>query len=174
MSQNMNISMHNASVGVYTKLLTNLVAILDKTETWVAERKLDPNAILLSRLAPDMFTFTRQVQIATDMAKGTAARLAGQEPPRFEDNEASFADLKARVAKTIAFLQGLPAAAIDGSEGRAITLKLGPPGKQTEFNFTGLDYLQGFGTPNVYFHYSMVYALLRHNGLEIGKRDYVG
>jgi hypothetical protein len=170
----MTISMHNASVGVYVQLMKNLEIILDKAEKWVAERKLDPNAILQSRLAPDMFTFTRQVQIATDMAKGTAARLAGQEPPRFEDNETSFAELRARVAKTIAILEGLPAAAFEGSESRAITLKLGPPGKQTEFNFVGLNYLQGFGTPNVYFHYSMVYALLRHNGLEIGKRDYVG
>jgi hypothetical protein len=170
----MTISMHNASVGVYVQLMKNLEIILDKAEKWVAERKLDPNAILQARLAPDMFTFTRQVQIATDMAKGTAARLAGQEPPRFEDNETSFAELKARVAKTIAILEGLPVAAFEGSESRAITLKLGPPGKQTEFNFVGLNYLQGFGTPNVYFHYSMVYALLRHNGLEIGKRDYVG
>jgi hypothetical protein len=170
----MNISMHSASVGVYAQLLKNLDVILDKAEKWVAERKLDPNAILLSRLAPDMFTFTRQVQIATDMAKGTAARLAGQDPPRFEDNETSFAELRARVAKTISILEGLPVAAFEGSESRAITLKLGPPGKQTEFNFVGLNYLLGFGTPNVYFHYSMVYALLRHNGLEIGKRDYVG
>jgi hypothetical protein len=170
----MNISMHNASVGVYTQLLTNLGAILDKAEAWIAERKLDPNAILLARLAPDMFTFTRQVQIATDMAKGTAARLAGQDPPRYEDNETSLAELKARVAKTIAFLQSLPPAAFDDAADRPITLKLGPPGKQTEYNFTGLNYLQGFGTPNVYFHYSMVYALLRHNGLDIGKRDYVG
>jgi uncharacterized protein len=170
----MTISMHNASVGVYAQLLKNLSAILDKTEKWVEERKLDPNAILQSRLSPDMFTFTRQVQIATDMAKGTAARLAGQEPPRFEDNETSLAELKARVVKTVAYLEGLAAAAFEGSESRAITLKLGPPGKQTEFNFVGLNYLQGFGTPNVYFHYSMVYALLRHNGLDIGKRDYVG
>jgi hypothetical protein len=170
----MNISMHNACVGVYSQLLKNLNGILDKAEKWVAERKLDPNAILQARLAPDMFTFIRQVQIATDMAKGTAARLAGQDPPRFEDNETSFAELKARVAKTIAFLDGLPAAAFEGSENRSITLKLGPPGMQTEFNFVGLNYLHGFGTPNVYFHYSMVYALLRHNGLDIGKRDYVG
>lgn len=170
----MNISMYNASVGVYTKLLKNLTAILEKTEQWVAERKLDPNAILLARLAPDMFTFTRQVQIATDMAKGTVARLAGQDPPRFEDNETTLPELKARVAKTIAFLESVPAAAFEGSESRTITMKLGPPGKQTEFNFVGLQYLQGFGTPNVYFHYSMVYALLRHNGLPLGKPDYVG
>jgi uncharacterized protein len=170
----MNISMHNASVGVYLKILGNLNTMLEKAEKWTADRKIDPNAILLARLAPDMFTFTRQVQIATDMAKGTAARLAGEEPPRYEDNETSLADLRARVAKTIAYLQSLKAEAFAGSETRAITLKLGPPGKQLEMNFVGLDYLQGFGTPNVYFHFSMVYALLRHNGLEIGKRDYTG
>jgi uncharacterized protein len=170
----MNISMHNASVGVYTTLLTNLNAMLDKADKWVVERKIDPSAILQSRLSPDMFTFTRQVQIATDMAKGTAARLAGQEPPRFEDNETSFTDLRARVTKTLEYLASLPAASFQGSEDRAITLKLGPPGQQKEFNFVGLAYLQGFGTPNVYFHYSMVYALLRHNGLDVGKRDYVG
>ncbi len=170
----MNISMHNASVGVYLKILGNLNTMLEKAEKWTTDRKIDPNAILLARLAPDMFTFTRQVQIATDMAKGTAARLAGEDPPRYEDNEASLADLRARVAKTIAYLQSLKAEAFAGSETRAITLKLGPPGNQREMNFVGLDYLQGFGTPNVYFHFSMVYALLRHNGLEIGKRDYTG
>src|SRR5262245_1890156 len=170
----MNISMHNSSVGVYLKLLGNLNAILDKAEKWVAERKLDPNAILQARLSPDMFTFTRQIQIATDMAKGTAGRLAGQEPPRYDDNETSFAELKARVAKTIAYLQSLSVESFNGAESRAITLKLGPPGAQQEHKFVGLDYLNGFGTPNVYFHYSMVYALLRHNGLELGKRDYIG
>jgi uncharacterized protein len=170
----MTISMYNASVGVYLKILGNLAIMLEKAEKWTTERKIDPNAILLARLAPDMFTLTRQVQIATDMAKGTAARLAGEEPPRFEDNETSFAELRARVAKTIACLQSLKADAFAGSETRTITLKLGPPGNQREMNFQGLDYLQGFGTPNVYFHFSMVYALLRHNGLEIGKRDYTG
>jgi uncharacterized protein len=170
----MNISMHNASVGVYLKILGNLNTMLEKTEKWTADRKIDPNAILLARLAPDMFTLTRQVQIATDMAKGTAARLAGEEPPRYEDSESSLADLRARVAKTIAYLQSLKVEAFTGSETRAITLKLGPPGNQREMNFVGLDYLQGFGTPNVYFHFSMVYALLRHNGLDIGKRDYTG
>jgi hypothetical protein len=170
----MNISMHNASVGVFTRLLTNLNVILDKAEKWVVDRKIDPAAILQSRLAPDMFHFTRQVQIATDMAKGTAARLAGQDPPRFEDNETSFAELKARVERTLAFLRELPPAAFEGAETRAITLKLGPPGNQRELNFQGLAYLLNFGTPNVYFHYSMVYALLRHNGLDLGKPDYVG
>lgn len=168
----MKITMHGASVGVFTRLLRNLDKMLEKAQGWVAERKIDPNAILQARLAPDMFHFTRQIQIATDMAKGTAARLAGVEPPRYEDNETSFADLRARVARTIAFLEGLDAKAFEGAEDRQITLKLGPPGAQKEFNFVGLEYLQDFGTPNVYFHYSMVYALLRHNGLEIGKRDY--
>jgi len=170
----MTISMYNASVGVYLKILGNLSTMLEKAEKWTTERKIDPNAILLARLAPDMFTLTRQVQIATDMAKGTAGRLAGEEPPRYEDNETSFAELRARVAKTIAYLQSLKADAFTGAETRAITLKLGPPGNQREMHFQGLDYLQGFGTPNVYFHFSMVYALLRHNGLEIGKRDYTG
>lgn len=170
----MNISMHNASVGVYLKLLGNLNNILDKAEKWVAERKIEPSAILQARLSPDMFTFTRQIQIATDMAKGTAARLAGQEPPRFEDTETSFGELKARVAKTVAYLQGLDAASFNGCESRTITLKLGPPGAQQEFKFVGLEYLHGFGTPNVYFHYSMAYALLRHNGLALGKPDYIG
>jgi hypothetical protein len=160
-------------VGVYVKILGKLNAMLERAEKWVTERKIDPAAILQSRLAPDMFTFTRQVQIATDMAKGTAARLAGQDPPRFEDNETSFAELRARVAKTIDFLNSLNAANFAGAETRAITLKLGPPGAQREEHFQGLDYLLGFGTPNVYFHYSMVYALLRHNGLDIGKRDYI-
>ena len=166
--------MHGASVGVYTRVLRSLDAILGKAQAWVAERKIDPAAILQSRLSPDMFTFTRQVQIVTDMAKGTAARLAGAEPPRHEDTETSFDELRARVARTLAFIEGLDPAAFRGSETRSITLKLGPPGAQREMKFEGLEYLQGFGTPNVYFHYAMVYALLRHNGLEIGKRDFLG
>ena len=170
----MNISMHNASVGVFTRLLTNLNVILGKAEQWVTERRIDPSAILHARLAPDMFHFTRQVQIATDMAKGTVARLAGQDPPRFEDNETSFAELKARVERTLAFLRELPPGAFDGAATRAISLKVGPPGNQRELKFQGLDYLLNFGTPNVYFHYTMIYAILRHNGLDLGKPDYVG
>lgn len=170
----MNLSMHRASVGVFTRLLTNLDTILGKTEKWIGERKIDPDAIINARLAPDMFTFKRQIQIATDMAKGTAARLAGQDPPRFEDNENTFAELHARVQKTLEFLKSLPPAAFEGAEKRHISLKLGPPGNQRAVEFVGLDYLLNFGTPNVYFHYTMVYALLRHNGLDLGKPDYVG
>jgi len=170
----MTISMHNASVGVYVRMLKSLSAILDKAETWVTQRKLEPNAILQSRLAPDMFTFVRQVQIATDNAKGAGARLSGQTPPSYPDNETTFAELKARVARTVAYLESLPAASFAGAEDRPVKLMLGPPGAQHERNFTGLDYLLGFATPNVYFHCSMAYALLRHNGLDIGKRDFMG
>jgi uncharacterized protein len=170
----MSISMYGSSVGVYTHMLRTLNVILDKAEKWATEKKIEPTALLHARLSPDMFHLLRQVQITTDMAKGTAARLAGEEPPRYEDNEATFADLKARVAKTIAYLETLKAEKFVGSETRQITLKMGPPTAQKVFEFVGLDYLQGFGTPNVFFHYSMVYALLRHNGLEIGKGDYMG
>ena len=117
---------------------------------------------------------TRLRRVASDAAKGGAARLAQATPPAFEDNETTFAQLIERCRKTVAFLQELQPTAFEGSEDRAITLKVGPPGNQRELNFVGLDYLLGFGTPNVYFHYSMAYALLRHNGLDIGKPDYVG
>jgi hypothetical protein len=170
----MSLSMYTACVPVYTRVLTNLDTILGKAVAWADEKKLDHNALLLARLSPDMFHLIRQVQITTDMAKGSAARLAGVEPPKFEDNEATFAELRARVIKTRDYLATLKAEQFNGAETRQITLKLGPPGNQHVVEFVGLDYLQGFGTPNVYFHYSMVYALLRHNGLEIGKRDYIG
>lgn len=168
----MTISMHGASAAAFARLLRNLDGLLTKTQGWVSERRIDPSAILGARLAPDMYPFTRQIQIMTDMAKGTCARLAGIDPPRFEDNEASLDDLRARVKKTLDFIEGLSPAQFEGAETRDITLKLGPPGAQTELKFKGLEYLLNFGTPNVYFHYSMVYALLRHNGLQIGKRDY--
>ena len=166
----MPLSMYRASVPVFKQLLKSLDAILDKAAAYAAARKIDPNALLQARLAPDMFHLTRQVQIASDQAKGIAARMAGQEPPKFEDNEASFADLKARIAKTIAFLDGLQPAQIDGSEDREIAM---PVGGQT-LKFKGVDYLLGFGLPNFYFHVTTAYAILRHNGLEIGKRDFIG
>lgn len=168
----MSLSMYSACVPVYTRILTNLDAILGKAVAWADEKKIDHNALLLARLAPDMYPLTRQVQITTDMAKGTAARLVGAEPPKFEDTETSFAELRARIAKTREYLASLKAEQFAGAETRQITLKLGPPGKQIVMEFVGQEYLLGFGTPNVYFHYSMVYALLRHNGLDVGKRDY--
>src|SRR5262245_37586018 len=118
----MEISMHGASVGVFAKLLRNLDGLLGKTQAWTAERRIDPAAILAARLAPDMHTFTRQIQIMTDMVKGTTARLAGLEPPRFEDNEASFDELRARVQKTLAFAESIAPAQLEGSETRSITL----------------------------------------------------
>jgi hypothetical protein len=166
----MSVSVFDASVGVYSRLLANLEIILDKAATWAAERKIEPSALLHARLAPDMYPLVKQVQVATDMVKGTVARLAGIEPPRYEDNEASFAELKARVTKTRDFLASFRPEQFTGAETRQISLKLGP----NTFEFVGKDYLLGFGTPNVYFHYSMVYAILRHNGLALGKRDYVG
>lgn len=169
----MKISMYAASVGTFTRLLNSLDKILDKTVAWADSRRIEHTVLLNARLAPDMFSLTRQVQIMSDNAKGTVARLAGIEPPAFEDNEQSFADLKARIAKTLAFLQTVKEAQLEGTEDRPITLQVGPPGNKTTFNFVGLDYLLGWGTPNVYFHYTTVYAILRHNGLDIGKRDYL-
>lgn len=166
----MSVSVYDASVGVYSRLLGNLETILDKASSWAVERKIDPAALLHARLAPDMYHLIKQVQIATDMAKGTVSRLAGVEPPRYEDNEATFAELKSRVAKTREYLATFKPEQFTGAETRAIQLKLGP----NTFDFVGKDYLLGFGTPNVYFHYTMVYAILRHNGLALGKRDYVG
>lgn len=165
----MSVSVFDASVGVYSRLLTNLESVLDKASTWAAERKIEPAALIQARLAPDMYPLAKQIQIATDMAKGTVARLAGTEPPRYEDNETTFADLKARVAKTRDYLASFRADQFTGAETRHIKLQLGP----NVFEFTGKDYLLGFGTPNVYFHYSMIYAILRHNGLAIGKRDFL-
>jgi uncharacterized protein len=166
----MSVSVFDASVGVYIRILGSLDAILDKASTWATERKIDHAALLHARLAPDMYHLVKQVQITTDMIKGTVARLAGTEPPRWEDNEATFADLKARVAKARDFLGTFQPQQFTGAETRAIKLQLGP----NSFDFVGKDYLLGFGTPNVYFHYSMVYAILRHNGLALGKRDFVG
>ena len=166
----MSVSVFDASVGVYSRLLGNLESILDRASAWAIERKIEPAALLHARLAPDMYHLTKQVQITTDMAKGTVSRLAGVEPPRYEDNEASFAELKARVAKTREYLASFKPEQFTGAETRAIKLQLGP----NSFDFVGKDYLLGFGTPNVYFHYSMVYAILRHNGMALGKRDYVG
>jgi uncharacterized protein len=170
----MSLSMYAASVPAFNRILTNLDAILAKAEAWATERKIDPNALLQSRLTPDMFTFTRQVQIATDMIKGTCGRLAGAELPRFEDKESSFAELRERVQKTKDFLATLQPAQFEGADARQITLKVGPPDNQRTLEFVGADYLVNWGYPNVYFHYTTAYALLRHNGLAIGKTDFLG
>ena len=166
----MTISMYQASAPVFDKMLGNLSAILAKAATWAEARKIDPAVLFGARLAPDMFPLTRQILIACDFAKGTCARLAGIEPPKYEDNEASFADFQARIAKTRQFVGTIKAAQIDGSEERQISFKAG----QRELSFKGQAYLTGFALPNFYFHYTAAYAILRHNGLDLSKGDFIG
>ena len=166
----MAISMYQASAPAFDKMLGNLGAILGKAATWAEGRKIDPAVLLGARLAPDMFPLTRQVQIACDFAKGTCARLAGVEPPKYEDNETSLTELQARIARTRQYLATIKPAQVDGSEERPIKFKAG----SRELDFKGLPYLTGFALPNFYFHYTMAYAILRHNGLELSKPDYVG
>ncbi len=166
----MTISMHQALVPPVTRMLGSLAAILGKAAAHCEARKIDPAVLVSARLYPDMFPLSRQVQIATDIAKGGAARLAGVEPPSWEDKEATIPELVERLERTIAYLRTFGAAQIDGSEDREIRLKL----RQYERQFTGLDYLLQFVLPNVYFHVTTAYNILRHNGVEIGKQDYLG
>jgi hypothetical protein len=166
----MSVSMYQASIPGFVRMLGNLSEILDKAAQWAEAKKIDPAVLTGARLAPDMIPLRGQIQIATDMTKGAGARLAGVEPPRYEDTEQTFEELKARLAKTIDFLNGLDAAKFEGSEDRTITIKAGP----RELTFSGRDYLFGFVMPNVYFHLTTAYAILRHNGLEIGKMDFLG
>jgi uncharacterized protein len=166
----MALSMSQASVPVFHQMLTSLSAILDKAAAYATEKKIDPNTLLNARLYPNMFTLTRQVQTACDHAKGATARLAGIEVPKFADEEKTFDELKARIAKTLDFIASVPAAKIDGSEGRTITMKAGP----NDLTFNGQTYLIGFALPNFFFHTTTAYDILRHNGLDIGKRDFIG
>jgi hypothetical protein len=162
--------MYQASTPMFVRQLTALTAILKTAAAFAEARKIDPSVLLNARLAPDQFALTRQVQIATDGAKGGLARLAGLEAPAYPDDETTFEQLKARLAKTIAFLQSVPADQVDGSEERPINVKL----RSGELNFTGQDFLLHFVIPNFFFHVTTAYAILRHNGVEIGKRDYLG
>jgi uncharacterized protein len=166
----MPLSMYAASIPVFRQILTSLSAIIDKAQAHVTEKKIDPAALLQARLYPDMFPFARQIQVATDFARGASARLAGVDVPKYEDSEQSLADLKARIAKTLAFIESLPRAQIDGSEGRDITTSSGPNSKQ----FKGQDYLLHYALPQFYFHATTAYAILRHNGIEVGKKDFIG
>ncbi len=166
----MNISMYQASAPRFVNMLNNLSAILDKAQAHAEARKIDPAVLTACRLYPDMFPFTRQVQTACDTAKGAVARLGGVEVPKHEDSEQTIAELKARIAKTIAFIETVKPAQIEGSEEKAIVLKIGP----RELRFTGLQYLLGFALPNFYFHAATAYDILRHNGVELGKRDFIG
>jgi hypothetical protein len=162
--------MYQASTPRFVKMLNALSVILDKAQAHAEARKLDPAALTTFRLYPDMFPLTRQVQIACDSAKGAVARLAGVDIPKHEDTEQTFADLKARIAKTVEFMQSVPASKVDGSEERTVVLKL----RGQDVTFKGADYLLAFAWPNFYFHVTTAYNILRHNGVEIGKRDFLG
>lgn len=166
----MTLSLYQASVPVLVRGLAQLIVIIEKGEAHAAERKIDPAVLVTARLFPDMLPLARQVMIATDNAKGFPARIAGQEVPRYEDNETTFAELKARVEKTLAFVKRFEPKDIDGKEDKVITFKLGP----NEVTFNGEEYLTGFLLPNFFFHVSMTYAILRHNGVVLGKRDFLG
>ena len=162
--------MYQASVPRFVNILGNLSSILDKAQAHVDAKKLDQSSLTGFRLFPDMLPMTKQVQIACDTAKGLVARLAGVEIPVFEDNESSLADLKARIAKTIAFIQTIKPEQLDGTEDKDIVIKRG----EKETHYKGMQFLLGHAVPNVYFHVTTTYNVLRHNGVEIGKRDYLG
>ena len=166
----MTFSMYAASVPVFKQILSSLSAIIDKAEAHATEKKIEPAALLQARLYPDMFPFARQVQVAADFAKGCSARLAGVDVPRYEDTEQTFAELKERIAKTLAFIDGLPQDGIEASAQRDITTSSGANAKQ----FKGQVYLVHYALPHFYFHVSTAYAILRHNGVEVGKKDFIG
>jgi hypothetical protein len=166
----MSLSMYSASLPTFIHGLRNLSAILTKAAAYAETKKIDPSVLINARIAPDMFPLARQIQIATDGVKGCAARLAGIDVPSYSDTETTFPELQERIAKTIAFMQSVKADQIDGSEGRDIILKIG--GK--EMKFEGQAYLLQFVIPNFYFHTSIAYAILRHNGVEIGQKDFLG
>lgn len=166
----MTLSMYQASVPRFVNILGNLSRILDKAQAYVDAKKLDDAVLTGFRLYPDMLPLVKQVQIACDTAKGVVARLAGVEIPVFEDNEQTLAELKARIAKTIGFIETLTPAQIDGTEDRDIVVKRA----DKETHYKGMQFLLGHAIPNFYFHVTTTYAILRHNGVEIGKRDYLG
>ena len=167
----MTLSMYQASIPVFTQILGGLSAVLSKAQAHAEAKKIEPNALLQARLYPDMFALLRQVQVACDFAKSVSARIAGVEVPSFEDKEASFADLQARIAKTLAFIASLSPAQIDGSEARQIVTQAGTPKEKI---FSGQSYLLNYGLPHFFFHTTSAYAILRHSGVEIGKKDFIG
>ncbi len=163
-------SMYTVTVPPIVRSLTNLRTILEKAVAYAEAKKIDPLVLVNARLYPDMYPLSRQVQIATDVAKGAVSRLAGLEPPKYEDNESTFPELLARIDKTIAHLESFTPDLIDGTEDKTILL----PRHDRTSTFTGLAYLTDFVLPNVYFHVTTAYAILRHNGIEIGKKDFLG
>ncbi|HEY8250829.1 MAG TPA: DUF1993 domain-containing protein [Burkholderiales bacterium] len=166
----MKISMYQASAPRFANALRNLSAILDKAQAHAEAKKLDPAVLGSLRLIADMFPLARQVQVACDTAKGALARLAGAEIPKYEDTEQTIAELKARIARTLDFVASLPAAKIDGSEEREVVMKM----RGQDVKFSGLQYLFGHAWPNFYFHVTTAYNILRANGVELGKRDFIG
>jgi hypothetical protein len=164
----MSLSMHSASVPVFVRNLDNMLAWLDKAQAHAEAKKFDTTNYLAMRLAPDMLPFSKQIQIASDGAKGCVARLAGEEIPKWDDTEVTLDDLRARIRKTIDYVQSVPAARFDGSEGRAITITL----RTGDVKFDGQRYLEHWALPNFYFHVMTTYNLLRHAGVDLGKPDY--
>lgn len=163
------LSMHAVTAPAFMRMLSNLSAILSKAEQQAKTKGYDPAVLLNARLAPDMFALIKQVQIATDHAKGCVARLAGHQPEAIEDTETTFADLQARLRKVIGIVEGYKPADFEGAETREITIKI----PNAELKFSGLDYVNQWALPNFYFHVSMAYAVLRHNGIDLGKRDFL-
>ena len=166
----MSFGMYQASIPGFTKTLNNLTAILDKAERYVTERKIDPEVLLTWRIAPDMFPLTRQIQLTSDFAKSAPARLAGKEVPKYPDEEQTFSELKARIAKTLKFVESISPKDLDGSETRDINFTLGGQ----NVHFKGEPYLVHFVLPNFYFHCTAAYAVARHFGADVGKRDFLG
>jgi uncharacterized protein len=166
----MSITLFQASVPVFQQQLKALRNCLVKAEAHAQALKVEPAVMLNARLYPNMFALVRQVQLSSDFAKGPIARLRGQDPPKYEDNETSFAELYARIDKTLGYLDAVKPGEIDGQEGRLVEFKAG--GQQR--SFTGLDYLLHYALPNFFFHMTTAYALMRHNGVELGKKDYMG
>jgi hypothetical protein len=166
----MSITMHSASVPVFTRLLENLLVWLDKAEAHATAKKFDAGVLLGMRLAPDMLPLTKQIQIACDSAKFCIARLAGVEAPTFDDSETTIAELRERIRSTVAFMRSVSAAQVDGSEDKDVVI----PRRDGPMTMKGEVYLKHYATPNFYFHMTTAYALLRHNGVELGKSDFLG
>ena len=166
----MSISMHSASVPVFVRMFGNLSLWLDKAEAHATAKKFDPQVYLTARLAPDMLPFTKQIQIACDAAKFGVARLAGVDAPKFDDTEASLAELRVRIQKTVEFVRSVPASQIDGTEAKDVVV----PRRDGSITLKGEFYLKHFVLPNFYFHVTTAYALLRHSGVDLGKSDYLG
>lgn len=167
----MPLSMHQASVALFTRTLTALDAILDKAAAHAEARKIEPDALLTARLSPNMFTFTKQVQLATDFAKGPVSRLAGIDIPKYADEEKTFAELKARIAKTIAYIKTVKPEQVDAAADKDVTFPAGP---EKTLTLPGSQYLLAVALPNFFFHVTTAYDLLRHNGVELGKLDFIG